>query len=493
MKKKVFLFVSIVIVVCTCGYFLWSYLSYEKFDGSFNIGTTDYIKSYSDGEYVNVYVDYETYAQIKIKKVSFKLRYSDGLKLVKNEIVKGSQITDYEVNKNKYTIKLNGNSILTDSLGFQFVVSDETKKLYVELYDISLIDKDGIEYKVGNKKTLLYEDGTFYKCTDSGYYGLINGKDAVIYTKFDYAEYKFMDCEKVKVNIDKSYIPVRNFWHDSKMLFYKNDKYYLYDFKEEKFVLETEKVFKVDSNPLFVTSYIDKNGEDTNAYGVVTDAGQIYINLDKNEAYYGFNKDYELRDASFITIGDDAHFESIKTDGKLIKVRKKDASFEAFGLFNGDDYSLMNDSYSSCEFNNYDNILCYKEYYDRRDEAFKASLFDNKGKLLYDSDDLYSYFDNIDREHIIYKLSESNDKKLNIVDYAKKVTGTVIYDGEVYQDLFVSYINDESVNSCYTYFGVNDKPSNYITIISQKAKVYKKDNYNQFKYFKDLEYCDDNS
>ncbi|UKI28353.1 MAG: hypothetical protein L6V78_05330 [Clostridium sp.] len=41
---------------------------------------------------------------------------------------------------------------LTDSLGFQFVVSDETKKLYVELYDISLIDKDGIEYKVGNKK-----------------------------------------------------------------------------------------------------------------------------------------------------------------------------------------------------------------------------------------------------------------------------------------------------------------------------------------------------
>lgn len=82
-----------------------------------------------------------------------------------------------------------------------------------------MIDKDGIEYKVGNKKTLLYEDGTFYKCTDSGYYGLINGKDAVIYTKFDYAEYKFMDCEKVKVNIDKSYIPVRNFWHDSKMLF----------------------------------------------------------------------------------------------------------------------------------------------------------------------------------------------------------------------------------------------------------------------------------
>lgn len=132
-----------------------------------------------------------------------------------------------------------------------------------------------------------------------------------------------MDCEKVKVNIDKSYIPVRNFWHDSKMLFYKNDKYYLYDFKEEKFVLETEKVFKVDSDPLFVTSYIDKNGEDTNAYGVVTDAGQIYINLDKNEAYYGFNKDYELRDASFITTGDDAHFESIKTDGKLIKVRKK--------------------------------------------------------------------------------------------------------------------------------------------------------------------------
>lgn len=99
MKKKVFLFVSIVIVVCTCGYFLWSYLSYEKFDGSFNIGTTDYIKSYSGGEYINVYVDYETYAQIKIKKMSFKLRYSDGLKLVKNEIVKGSQITDYEVNK----------------------------------------------------------------------------------------------------------------------------------------------------------------------------------------------------------------------------------------------------------------------------------------------------------------------------------------------------------------------------------------------------------
>lgn len=80
----------------------------------------------------------------------------------------------------------------------------------------------------------------------------------------------------------------------------------------------------------------------------------------------------------------------------------------------------MNDSYSSCEFNNYDNILCYKEYYDRRDKAFKVSLFDNKGKLLYDSDDLYSYFDNIDREHIIYKLSESNDKKLNIVDYAKR-------------------------------------------------------------------------
>lgn len=79
--------------------FLWSYLSYEKFDGSFNIGTTDYIKSYSGGEYINVYVDYETYAQIKIKKMSFKLRYSDGLKLVKNEIVKGSQITDYEVNK----------------------------------------------------------------------------------------------------------------------------------------------------------------------------------------------------------------------------------------------------------------------------------------------------------------------------------------------------------------------------------------------------------
>ena len=153
----------------------------------------------------------------------------------------------------------------------------------------------------------------------------------------------------------------------------------------------------------------------------------------------------------------------------------------------------MNDSYSSCEFNNYDNILCYKEYYDRRDEAFKVSLFDNKGKLLYDSDDLYSYFDNIDREHIIYKLSESNDKKLNIVDYAKKVTGTAIYDGDVYQDLFVSYINDESVNSCYTYFGVNDKPSNYIAIISQEARVYKKDNYNQFKYFKDLEYCDDNS
>lgn len=493
MKKKIILFVSIVIVVCTCGYFLWSYLSYEKFDGSFNIGTTDYIKSYSGGEYINVYVDYETYAQIKIKKVSFKLRYSDGLKLVKNEIVKGSQITDYEVNKNKYTIKLNGNSILTDSLGFQFVVSDETKKLYVELYDIILTDQNGTQYKIDSKKALLYENGILYRCVDSSFYGTVNGKNAVIYSRYNYPEFQNMKCEEVNLNVDKSYIPVHNLWHDSKVLFYKNSRYYLYDIKQEKFVLETEKLFDLNSNPIYAISYIDSGGENANAYGVVVGDGQIYINLAKNEAYYGFNKHYESRDASFITSGNDVSFDGVKTTGKLIKVRLKDFYYDIFGLFNGEDYTLLTNKYTSCEENENYNLECYKEYNNGDDGVVMVSLFDSNGKLLFDSDDMYSYFYNIDKDHVIYKLYESDDSNIYIKDYNRKTVGFINNnDVDLEQNPLIYYINEELVNNCFDFDKVDYNMSNYLMVqVEENLKVYKKNSNNQFIYYKNLRYCSD--
>lgn len=105
----------------------------KKFDGSFGVASNDFIKSYSNGDLVNVYISYETHTKTKIKEMSFKIRYSDGLKFIKDDINKGKIITDYKVKNSKYDIKINGKSIINDDIGFQFVVSDETKKLYVEV------------------------------------------------------------------------------------------------------------------------------------------------------------------------------------------------------------------------------------------------------------------------------------------------------------------------------------------------------------------------
>mgnify|MGYP004533044383 FL=1 len=497
MKKKIILFVSIVLVVCLgiClgVYFLFFNKKYEKFDGSFGVASNDFIKSYSNGDLVNVYISYETHAKTKIKEMSFKIRYSDGLKFIKDDINKGKIITDYKVKNNKYDIKINGKSIINDDIGFQFAVLDENKELYVELYDIILTDQNGNQYKIDSKKALLYENGILYRCVDSSFYSTVNGKNAVIYSRYNYLEFQNMKCEEVNLNVDKSYIPVHNLWHDTKVLFYKNSRYYLYDIKQEKFVLETEKLFDLNSNPIYAISYIDSGGENANAYGVVVGDGQIYINLDKNEAYYGFNKHYESRDASFITSGNDVSFDGVKTTGKLIKARLKDFYYDIFGLFNGEDYTLLTNKYTSCEENENYNLECYKEYNNGDDGVVMVSLFDSNGKLLFDSDDMYSYFYNIDKDHVIYKLYEPDDSNIYIKDYNKKTVGFINNnDIDLEQNPLIYYINEELVNSCFDFDKVDYNMSNYLMVqVEENLKVYKKNSNNQFIYYKNLRYCSD--
>ena len=153
----------------------------------------------------------------------------------------------------------------------------------------------------------------------------------------------------------------------------------------------------------------------------------------------------------------------------------------------------MTNKYTSCEENENYNLECYKEYNNGDDGVVMVSLFDSNGKLLFDSDGMYSYFYNIDKDHVIYKLYEPDDSNIYIKDYNKNTVGFINNnDIDLEQNPLIYYINEELVNSCFDFDKVDYNMSNYLMVqVEENLKVYKKNSNNQFIYFKNLRYCSD--
>lgn len=490
MKKKVMLFISIAFGVCLCIglgiYFLLFHREYKQFNGSFDFVSRDFIKSYDNGDIVSVYISYETYSSVKIENVSFKIKYSDGLKFVKDDIINGGDITSYEVKNNKYDIKINSKSSINDTIGFKFEVLDKNKELYVSLQDIVLTDQNGVLYKIDGKKALLYESGSLYKCNNFDSKAF-NGMSAIIYSRYDYSGNYKIECEETLLDVDNSYVPVSNLWHDSKVLYYKNGRYYLYDISKKKFVLETDKLFNAVDNPIYAESFVDKNGDEAKAFGVLVGDGQIYINLDKDEAYYEFNGGTSIIIKSLER--EYSNYDVVKTNGKLIQFKWDYSSDDLFKLFNGEDYKVMKYNYSSCQVNNFNNIECYID--NENNTTTKVTLFNSNGKVLFDSDKEYFYFLNIDKWHIAYNFYYSNDSEIYFMDYDGNKLGYVEINFEGLQSLpFIYSIDEDTVNSCYDYKKDNGILNDYILVqYDEVLKVYKKNNNNQFIYFKNIDYC----
>ena len=522
MKKyyKVLLIILCVVCIGALGYGVYYKFLYEKpkeYNGTFYASSL--VASYSNGAEIEVGVEWEFPSNEDYVYVEFKVKSSEGFEFIKEEF-SSHYITSYKKKKNKYMIKLKNAEVVSgentevvrSGIRFIYKVLDENKDFNIKLYDVYFKNKEGKLFKAEDVSFSIGED-IVYKCNYNENYKYVTEEQLKLkwFTKnLSYKlETSLYNCEEYDLDIEKGYSIVEGVYSDSKVLLYKDKKYYLYDVNKKEFILETEEIKSInetDDDKWFPLtngySYIDTNEKSKNAYGISIYKLDLYINLDKNEAYYDF-----ITGDNRIVYNKTGEFSY--TDGKLIKFAKREDSdgysSSTFGFFNGENYTYIDKNYTSCAYNyllnnqNKYTILCYKDFNNSKENQ-KLTLFDMKGNIIFDSDKYLSYFVNSIDNIIIYKEKESSINKLNMIDYNGNLIAYLEYsdDSNDTSDsnwLELYMISEEDIDKCFSYYDNsnyfdNKKHSDYLVIYEGKAKIFKYNASNKtYEYLKDTETC----